>query len=322
MGIKLDYYDKKILFELDKNSRIRISELAKKIKKSKQFVNYRIKKLEETGIILGYNTVIDYSKLGYTSIRVYLKFHNITPQEQQEVENDLINDGEVWWLVTLEGMWDVGYAVAVRNILDFHSYWDRIMKKYRKFVSRSSVVVYTNIKQYPKAYLIGEENTGPGTIVGASTNIVKVDKADLSILKLLSENARTPLIEMAATLKASPQSIRSRIKKLEEKGIIQGYRAKIDVSLLGYRYYKAYIDLRDTRRFGTLEEFCLRHPNILNTNRTIGGKDFEIELQASSFDEFERIMNSIRERFSGDIDEYEFVVARKEMKMKYLPFKT
>ncbi|MBW2999493.1 winged helix-turn-helix transcriptional regulator, partial [Candidatus Woesearchaeota archaeon] len=37
MVIKLDLYDKKILFELDRNARIATSELAKRIKKSKQF---------------------------------------------------------------------------------------------------------------------------------------------------------------------------------------------------------------------------------------------------------------------------------------------
>ena len=63
MAIKLDYYDKKILFELDKNARVTTSSLAKKIRKSKQFVDYRIKKLEQGKIILGYTSVIDYSKI-------------------------------------------------------------------------------------------------------------------------------------------------------------------------------------------------------------------------------------------------------------------
>ena len=86
MAMKLDYYDKKILFELDKNSRITTSSIAKQIRKSKQFVDYRIKRLEEEKVILGYTTVIDYSKLGYTSIRVYFKYHKITPEQQNQLE--------------------------------------------------------------------------------------------------------------------------------------------------------------------------------------------------------------------------------------------
>ena len=68
MNMKFDYYDKKILFELDKDARITTSSLAKKIRKSKQFVDYRIKRLEQEKIISGYISVIDYSRLGYTSM--------------------------------------------------------------------------------------------------------------------------------------------------------------------------------------------------------------------------------------------------------------
>jgi len=320
MTIKLDSYDKQILFQLDKDARTPTTKIAKIIKKSKQFVDYRIKKLEQEKVLLGYTTVIDYSKLGYTSIRVYFKFHNITPEQQRRLEEDLIKDKEVWWLVTLEGPWDVGYAMAVKNVLDFYDYWDKIMRKYRKFISKRSIVLYTHIKQYPKSYIIEEENTQEGTIVGISKETLKLSSLDIKLLKLISDKARLPLFELADTLKTSHQVIRNHLKKLESLGIIQGYRALIDVSFLGYRYYKSYISLIKTDRLKDLELFCARHPNILNVNRTIGGRDFEIELQAKSFEDFERIMNEIRSSFEDMIDEYEFVIAREEKKMTYFPF--
>jgi DNA-binding Lrp family transcriptional regulator len=296
------------------------TSIGKIIRKSKQFVDYRIKKLEENGVLKGYVTVIDHSKLGYLSIRVYFKFHDITPLQQAKLEDELIKDKEVWWLATMEGPWDVGYATAVKNVLDFYGYWDKIMKKYRKYVSKRLVVLYTHIRQYPKAYIIDKENEDPGTLVGATTETVPHDKFDLLLLKLLSDNGRMTLLEMAEKLKVSPQAIRNRIKKLERAGIILGYRALIDFSRLGYTYYKAYINILNTARMGELEEFCLRHPNILNVNRTIGGRDFEIEMQVRSFEEFRDVMNGIRQKFAGMIDDYEFVIAREEKKMNYFPF--
>jgi len=318
--LKLDYYDMRILFELDKNARITGAEIGKKIRKSKQFVDYRIKNLENQGILKGYVAVIDYSKLGYQSIRVYFKFHNISPKEQEKLENELIKDKEVWWLVTLEGPWDVGYAMAVKNVLDFYDYWDKIMKKYRRYITKRSVVVYTHIKQYPKSYLIEEENKYEGTVVGQSKQVKNIDEFDLKLLKILSENGRAPLIKIAEKMKTSPQVIKGHMKGLEKEGVIQGYRALIDISFLNYRYYKSYINLINTDNLEELELFCKRNPNILNVNRTIGGKDFEIEMQVQTFEEFDKIMKSIRENFSGMIDEYEFVIAREEKKMVYFPF--
>ena len=318
--LKVDSYDRKILFELDKNARISTTELGKKLRKSKQFVDYRIKRLEEEGVLSGYITVIDYSKLGYQSIRVYLKFHNITPEQQEKLENDLINDKEVWWLVTTEGLWDVAYATAVKNVLDFYDYWDKIMTKYRKYISKRSVVIYTHIKQYPKSYIVNQKNTDQGTLVGASKDIVSVGKKDIQLLKLLSDNGRMPFLELANRLNTSPQVIRNHINKLKKNKVILGYRALIDVSFLGYRYYKSYINLLHTERIQELKQFCLQHPNILNLNRTIGGRDFEIELQVKSFDEFDSIMKEIRQHFAGMIDDYEFIIAREEKKMVYFPF--
>ena len=319
--LKLDLYDKKILFELDVNARIPTSDIAKKLKKSKQFVDYRIKKLEEQKIIVGYNTVIDYSRLGFTSIRVYFKYQNITPEQQKMLEDDLIKDKEVWWLVTVEGPIDVGYATAVRNILDFYKYWDKIMSKYKQYIAKSQIVFYSHIKQFPKAYLLNQMNTDQGTMIGASQK-VDYNNLDIKLLKILSDNARMPILEVASKLKTSPQTVRQHMKKLQKNGIIQGYRALIDVSFLGYRYYKSYINLIDTKRIKELEAFCLQHPNILNINRTIGGRDFEIELQAKEFNEFEKIMNEIRTSFAGSIKDYEFVIAKKEKKMNYFPFES
>ncbi|HLD57993.1 MAG TPA: winged helix-turn-helix transcriptional regulator [archaeon] len=318
--IKLDSYDRKVLFELDKNARASATEIGKRIRKSKQFVDYRIKRLEEVGVLRGYITVIDYSKLGYQSIRVYFKFHNITREKQDEIENDLIKDKDVWWLVTLEGQWDVGFTIGVKNVLDFYDYWDKIMTKHRKYISKRLAVIYTHIRQYPKSYIINQKNTERGTLVGASKEIFPIDKLDIELLRLLSDSGRIPLLEIATKLNTSPQVIRNHIKKLEKNKVILGYRALLDVSFLGYRYYKSYINLINTERIQELEHFCLQHPNILNVNRTIGGRDFEIELQAKSFDEFDSIMNELRRQFAGMIDDYEFVIAREEKKMVYFQF--
>ena len=216
--LKVDYFDRKILFELDRDARITTTKIGKKIRKYKQFVDYRIKKLEEEKVLNGYITVIDYSRLGYTSIRVYFKFHNISPEQQEKLENELVNNKGVWWLVSLEGSWDLGYSVIIRDVLDFYDSWDKLMKKYRMFISKSSVVIYTHIQQYPKSYLINEKNNDSGTIVGASKEKISCDEFDFNLLKVIADNGRMPLLEIAQKLKTSHQVIKNHLNRLEKKG--------------------------------------------------------------------------------------------------------
>ena len=70
---KLDLKDKKLLFELDKNSRTSLSDLAKKLKTSKEVVYYRLNKLIDEKIILRFHTITPLYKFGLTAYKVYLR---------------------------------------------------------------------------------------------------------------------------------------------------------------------------------------------------------------------------------------------------------
>ena len=52
MSYNIDLYDKKLLYELDKDSSIGLAQLSKKLRRSKQFILYRMKKLEEAKEVL------------------------------------------------------------------------------------------------------------------------------------------------------------------------------------------------------------------------------------------------------------------------------
>ena len=105
--LKLDQYDKHLLYELDKNSKTSLQELSKKLKRSKQFVLYRIKQLETNKIITGYNAVVDMSKLGFFSFRVYFKFQSMTESDGKKfVDNTKNNLSQVWTITSMHGKWD------------------------------------------------------------------------------------------------------------------------------------------------------------------------------------------------------------------------
>lgn len=62
----MDNIDKKILSILQKDGRISVQKLAKKLPMSVPAAYERIRKLEDSGVITGYTACIDYTKLGKT----------------------------------------------------------------------------------------------------------------------------------------------------------------------------------------------------------------------------------------------------------------
>ncbi len=60
-----------------------------------------------------------------------------------------------------------------------------------------------------------------------------IDDMDRKILKILQENARTPNSEIAEKIGMAPSATYERVRKLERKGIIKGYEARLDAEKLG-----------------------------------------------------------------------------------------
>ena len=75
----IDYLDKQIILQLSLNSRKTLMELSKTLETPPKTIAYRIKKLEENKIILGYTIDVNKSIIGYKTFKINLK--TITPAE-------------------------------------------------------------------------------------------------------------------------------------------------------------------------------------------------------------------------------------------------
>ena len=61
-----------------------------------------------------------------------------------------------------------------------------------------------------------------------------LDDVDKVILKILQQNARTPNAEIARRVGIVPSAIFERIRKMEERGIIEGYGVRLKPEALGF----------------------------------------------------------------------------------------
>ena len=97
-----------------------------------------------------------------------------------------------------------------------------------------------------------------------------LDKIDQTILKILQENAKTPLKEIANQVYLSTPAVSARIEKMEKEGIITGYQAQINPEALGY-HIKAFINLEvapeDKKEFYPYVKAC---PNVIECNCVTG----------------------------------------------------
>ena len=65
------------------------------------------------------------------------------------------------------------------------------------------------------------------------TDIRIIDDTDRKILNLLQSNARVSNTDVARKVGLAPSAVLERVRKLEERGLIQGYSARIDPRPVG-----------------------------------------------------------------------------------------
>src|SRR3989344_5915059 len=72
---------------------------------------------------------------------------------------------------------------------------------------------------------------------------VKLDLKDKKILSLLSQNARVNSSTIAKEVVLSRDTVAYRLDNYQKKGLIQGYRTVVDISLFGYDAYHIFLQL-------------------------------------------------------------------------------
>jgi Lrp/AsnC family leucine-responsive transcriptional regulator len=89
-----------------------------------------------------------------------------------------------------------------------------------------------------------------------------MDATDLRLLAALAANARITFADLAEEVGLSGPSTADRVRKLEERGVIRGYSARLDPEMLG-RGLAAFVAV-------TLESPAFRDPFIAGIAKLIG----------------------------------------------------
>lgn len=308
--MELDAFDKKILYELEKDSSIPSSAIAKKIDRSKEFVNFRIHRLENEKIILGYSAIVDMAKLGYFTLRVYIKWQNITGKEKEKFYDFLKNKENIWTTTVLHGKWDFAFFIGIKSeeyIETFHKLWNEINLKYKEKIADSKIAIYSPVHNFNKIFFMDKEkNIEIIERVYGIGKIEKFDELDEKIIELYSLNIRKPLYEIADKLKVNPETLRLRIKNLEKKKIIVGYKINLNLEKLGYQGYRVDFSLNSIKNNQEIFNYIKNHKYFYQINNSIGGADFETEIVVKNLHHLLDILEEVMEKFKGTIKSYEY----------------
>ena len=120
---------------------------------------------------------------------------------------------------------------------------------------------------------------------------MKIDNINKKILFLLQKDARTTYKEIATELKRSETTIRDRIKAMERTGIIQGYTALIDKTILGLNFFAMiFANPTSSSDLDSITEKIKKVKNVMRVYQISGHQRIAIFMVAPSYKELKEII--------------------------------
>jgi len=124
-----------------------------------------------------------------------------------------------------------------------------------------------------------------------------IDDTDIKILALLQANARTSNAEIARQVGLAPSATLERLRKLEARGLVSGYHARVAPRPLGYPLL-AYVFVRSDERIGdgTTGARLAAIPEVQEVHHIAGEDCYLVKVRAADPEHLGRLL---RESFGA-----------------------
>lgn len=299
----LDAHDRKILYELDINSRTPSSELSKRLRIPKETINYRINRLVKNNYINKFYALFNASLLGYTYYKVNLKFQKLTKETENRIITYLTSHPACLYLLVTEGAYDCSFLLIQKSSDDLREFMQHFFHKYGVNVMEKEINIITRTTKLNQKFLY--EGKEKRYIMNHSEcSYTSLDDLDYELIHFLSTNARTKLTGLARTMGVESNLLRYRIKKLEKTGVIQGYVLSLNLEKTGLEMVELNLSIANPSAIPTIIEFFDSKKRCLYAYEMVGKYDLVIELYIQNDTQLRSIVADFRERFQSDYIHY------------------
>ncbi|MFA5797204.1 MAG: Lrp/AsnC family transcriptional regulator [Candidatus Woesearchaeota archaeon] len=136
----IDETDKKILHQLAQHARTEYTQLTKTTKLSANAVKYRIKNLEQSGIIQGYTISVDYNALGFQFYNLQLKINVL---DDKTLLSYITNHPNILYYYKYIGQenWDMDLGIIVKSIEELRKTIIDIKKDFGDILTIHNIVM-------------------------------------------------------------------------------------------------------------------------------------------------------------------------------------
>jgi Lrp/AsnC family leucine-responsive transcriptional regulator len=129
-----------------------------------------------------------------------------------------------------------------------------------------------------------------------------VDNTDWGIVEALQQDARLTWAELGRRVNLSPPAVAERVRRLEEQGVIKGYRAEVDLARLGLPMQAVIrIVTSNAAECNNLGGRLKEVPEVLECYRVTGSDSYVVRVALRSMEHLEELLERVAPTYGDTI---------------------
>ena len=127
----------------------------------------------------------------------------------------------------------------------------------------------------------------------------QLDAIGWQLLRLLQENARLPFRQIGETIGLTAPAVAERVRRLEEAGILTGYRAQIEISAVGLPIMAFVHIASNSQQSMHFRKAVINMPEVIECHCVTGNESYILKVAVTTVQHLEDLL--IRLANFGDV---------------------
>lgn len=119
-----------------------------------------------------------------------------------------------------------------------------------------------------------------------------LDDLNRQLLDILQEDGRISYKDLGERIGLTPPAVADRVRKLEEAGVIKGYRALVDYEALGFPLL-CIIRMKVPQSNETIDETIASIPQVVEANRVTGSDSHVVRARVRNTHGIEELLGDV-----------------------------
>ncbi len=127
-----------------------------------------------------------------------------------------------------------------------------------------------------------------------------MDAIDRDLIGILQKSGRATQMELARAVGLSQPAVAERIRKLEERGVITGYAARVDPEKLGLDVTALIgVGIEHPRYFAAFAKKVMNLPEVLECHRVAGEDSYVLKVRTKNTRTLDRLLIQVLRTIPG-----------------------